>query len=1673
MKKVTHLILLIFVLLIWTTSSWGQVNNYTFTQSVGTYTTVTAGTQLIAALTDDGSSAATNIGFDFVFNGATFTQFVANSNGSIRLGSSAPTSPTNPISTVGNTNAIAFFARDGKTGGAVVYEVSGSAPNRVLTIEYPGFYPSYLSTTTYISAQIKLYETTNAVELVYGSSTRASSYTAQLGIRGSSAATDFINRTTTTNWAATVAGATSSATMTLSSTVFPASGLTFKFAPPVPCEGTPTPGNTIATPASVCSGVNFALSLQNSTPGSGVTYQWQSSATGSDPWTNFGASTASVTTSQIAATWYRCQVTCSGNTGTSNLVQVAMNPWINCYCLPTYSSGGGTDGMTLVVLGTLSQATVGNVSPYYYNYTTTQNAIPDLSQGTSANLMITFGADGQQWNGVWVDFNQSGSFETTEFFTSGTNAGASGTATVVIAVPLGANLGNTRMRLRSSDSQPLSSQACGATSSPWGQAQDYFVNITPPPPCVPPSGLAADNMTTNSAELSWVENGTATAWNIEYGLKDFMQGEGTLIEGVTDNPFLLEGLESATFYDFYVQADCGTKALSPWVGPVTFFTECDLYAIPFAESFDGELFPPLCWSRSYIAGSGTGLWDRQLTGSFPTCAPHSGAAMARFNCFGFSEGTIGILTTPAIDVTNDALAVTFWMYRDPGYTTDADLVNVYYNTNPGLTGATLVGTVNRYMGFAPAVTTEGWYQYIFKSPAGILGDVGYFVFEGVSSFGNNIFIDDVSVDVPPPPGFLSGIVIDQTTSLPLGGVEVVTTPGGATATTNPSGWYEIELEQGTYSATFSKADYFTQTNSGKIILPGAITTLNVILGPIPPPYCADLVSPADGASGLLPNISLNWTPSAGSPPALGYRIQLFNLTTEVWLEGDELIGTDLGNVTTYTPAVPFEWGCNYVWLIIPYNNAGSATDCIPWYFTVTSFGNISGLVKNTSTGLPVDGVTVNILQTFPNTGYTFNAVSAADGKWNIQLPVGIFKLTYSKFGYFAKTINNVSVFANQTTNQTVTLDPVTPYNLPFVENWNTGTFNTQKWSVVPPIANWLVVTLGNPSPAAGFIWGSTTSVPPIPSAVNYSNTLTSYNINGVGAAKVYAQFDLFLQNFDWSTFETMTFMVFDGAQWNDIETFDNQGGLNGSIPWTTLTYDITQYAAGHQFLLGFKAEGEDSYNIDWWLIDNILVTTSIMEVSPPSIADALFAGQTSQFPVTIQNNGNRPLFWSAEVVPPSPWVTLGMTNGVTPVGSESFNVTLDAGALTAGVYEAQLIITAGGGTLQQTTTISLKVFEGPGQKIMIPEPNSWGYISSYINLPAKAPLEDVLADIVDEMVIMLGDNGIFWPVQGINTIGDWNNAEGYKLKMGGDGALIIPGMPVTNKIAHFTQGIHIIPVLSTGQIATAVIFNNKPVVFAFSLDGKIYWPAGGITDLKYLVPGYGYLVKFSADCDLNFGGTKGEEIPYIAPVYTNNTTWNNVSRTGDVHIIGISGEACSELIAGDVLGAFNLDGLCVGMTEYSGNGEPFAIVTYADDNTTTKNDGMNVGELITIKAFRNGEEVILNPVYNAAMPNADGLFAINGLSQISNFKESSLAVGGKVMDNIKIYPNPSSGIFNINLTGISNPIRISVTNSQGQLIYSGQISGSQQLDLTDQPNGVYFVRLVNENSVRLEKLIIK
>ena len=76
------------------------------------------------------------------------------------------------------------------------------------------------------SYQIKLYETTNAVQFVYGASPGTGVKNLQIGLNGTTAA-DFQGRTTATDWNATTASGVNTATCAVTAAIRPVNGLTF------------------------------------------------------------------------------------------------------------------------------------------------------------------------------------------------------------------------------------------------------------------------------------------------------------------------------------------------------------------------------------------------------------------------------------------------------------------------------------------------------------------------------------------------------------------------------------------------------------------------------------------------------------------------------------------------------------------------------------------------------------------------------------------------------------------------------------------------------------------------------------------------------------------------------------------------------------------------------------------------------------------------------------------------------------------------------------------------------------------------------------------------------------------------------------------------------------------------------------------------------------------------------------------------------------------------------------------------------------------------------------------------------------------------------------------------------------------------------------------------------
>jgi hypothetical protein len=103
------------------------------------------------------------------------------------------------------------------------------------------------------------------------------------------------------------------------------------------CSGIPAPGNTVG-PSEICSGSVFTLSLQNTTSGNGVTYQWEYGPSNTGPWLPLGTAATQVI-SQTMDTWYRCSVTCGSNTSISTPLLVPVS-------VPTFPRNFETGGIT-------------------------------------------------------------------------------------------------------------------------------------------------------------------------------------------------------------------------------------------------------------------------------------------------------------------------------------------------------------------------------------------------------------------------------------------------------------------------------------------------------------------------------------------------------------------------------------------------------------------------------------------------------------------------------------------------------------------------------------------------------------------------------------------------------------------------------------------------------------------------------------------------------------------------------------------------------------------------------------------------------------------------------------------------------------------------------------------------------------------------------------------------------------------------------------------------------------------------------------------------------------------------------------------------------------------------------------------------------------------------------
>ncbi len=295
--------------------------------------------------------------------------------------------------------------------------------------------------------------------------------------------------------------------------------------------------------------------------------------------------------------------------------------------------------------------------------------------------------------------------------------------------------------------------------------------------------------------------------------------------------------------------------------------------------------------------------------------------------------------------------------------------------------------------------------------------------------------------------------------------------------------------------------------------------------------------------------------------------------------------------------------------------------------------------------------------------------------------------------------------------------------------------------------------------------------------------------------------------------------------------------------------------------------------------------------------------------------------------------------------------------------------------------------------------NTWYGVSSYLQ-PDDPSVIDVLDPIVlipgsQNLVIIFNELGQFYRPEvspPINTIGDWDQV-GYKAKIKNAPACLPIYGDLLDDLSFTIEGTHTyLPVLTNVATNIEQLFGNDLSKVLLMYD----WSTGQLwtqvaQDFNELVPGKAYLLISndpSATYTIEFPDYDQNAPPEFNNVLVEadiSSPWNDFETTSQTHFFLFADEAISNLQAGDIIGAFNQNGNCVGISEFAGRNSFYKLVAMGDDTNTPEIEGFKPGEIMTFKLYRKatGQTYDVSFTYDVDYPNYDGLFAIYGVSRIT------------------------------------------------------------------------------------------
>lgn len=412
---------------------------------------------------------------------------------------------------------------------------------------------------------------------------------------------------------------------------------------------------------------------------------------------------------------------------------------------------------------------------------------------------------------------------------------------------------------------------------------------------------------------------------------------------------------------------------------------------------------------------------------------------------------------------------------------------------------------------------------------------------------------------------------------------------------------------------------------------------------------------------------------------------------------------------------------------------------------------------------------------------------------------------------------------------------------------------------------------------------------------------------------------------------------------------------------------------------------------------------------------------------------------------------------------------------SAGFYNVSLTVSDG---LNNDTLIRenfIQIIPPTEQEILLFE--GWNSMSGYVS-PVDSLLQNLLSPIIQNLVIIRNNDGVFWPEENTNTLNYWHKGAGFYVKLMSDEIFVFRGMGQVDKSHHLESGWGFLPVLTPCTVPLTEISSqlggNLNLIKEIT-GNRVYWPAVGITTLTSLEPGRAYIIHLNNPAEIHFPEcekqadfVENEDIRHNEPA----NPLFDIQKTPFTHLLFIENPGRDQPYQATAMGVFDDRGGCYGYSEIPGNGQNLVVSAYGNDPTTRTKDGFSEGDKMRLCLLTASHQIIelQQLAFDAAIPDKD-IFVVNGLSKINGYKTGSEPVPANNFQTIKVYPNPANGF--VTVEGFEGDAHIEISTLDGQTALRQQISPNWRINLSNLKSGLYFVKIISPSQIYSGKIVVR